>query len=111
MSASNDETTLIYSTLLHLILLGSLIFVNLKFTKMKRSTFSVAYYIHRGKCLKNGQAPIIARITVNKQRAKFAVGRHVAPDDWRIENGCIKINSKEAKEINTCLTIVKPDLV
>lgn len=78
---------------------------------MKRATFTVTYYINRGKCNKDGLAPIIARITVNKQRAEFAVGRHVNSEEWSVENGCITINSKESKEINSYLNLVRSNLL
>jgi len=65
---------------------------------MKRATFNVNYYINRGKCRKDGLALIIARISINKQRAEFAIGRHVNQEDWSVENCCINPFQKTQKK-------------
>jgi len=43
----------------------------------KRSTFSVLFIIKRAKLLKNGDAPICMRITVNGQIAEVMIKRSV----------------------------------
>ncbi len=78
---------------------------------MKRATFTVLYYINRGKAQKNGLVPIYARITVNKQRAEFAIGRTVDPEEWNIEKGRLGSCTKSAKEINSYLDFVKSNLL
>lgn len=37
----------------------------------KRSTLSVLFYIKRQKLLKNGEAPVCMRITVDKRKAEI----------------------------------------
>jgi site-specific recombinase XerD len=78
---------------------------------MKRATFNVNYYINRGKCRKDGLSPIIARISINNQRAEFAVGRHVNQEEWSVENCCVKPISKDSKEINSYLSLVRANLL
>ncbi len=78
---------------------------------MKRATFTVMYYINRAKCRKDGLAPIIARITINKERAEFAIGRHVEPEEWDTDKGRVSSNTKVAKEINSYLILVKSNLL
>ena len=78
---------------------------------MKRATFTVLYYMNRGKMLKNGKAPIYGRITVNKQRAEFAIGRNVEPDLWNIEKCKVESGTKDAREINSYLDFIKSNLL
>ena len=67
---------------------------------MKRSTFSVAFYIKRNKLMRNGEAPIYARITVNGQRVEFGIKRSILPDDWDTVKGKSSKRSKEAIGLN-----------
>ena len=48
----------------------------------KRSTSNVLFIIKKSKLLKNGEAPICMRITVNKQIAEVAVKRSIPVDLW-----------------------------
>ena len=48
----------------------------------KRSTLNVLFIIKKSKLLKNGEAPICMRITVNKQIAEVAVKRSIPVDLW-----------------------------
>lgn len=61
--------------------------------------------------LKNGKAPIYGRITVNKQRAEFAIGRNVEPDLWNIEKCKVESGTKDAREINSYLDFIKSNLL
>ena len=67
---------------------------------MKRSTFSVAFYIKRKKLIRKGEAPIYARITVNGQRAEFGLKRSILPEDWDTVKGKSLKRSKEAISLN-----------
>jgi len=78
---------------------------------MTRATFTVNYYINRGKIRNNGLAPIIARITVNKERAEFAIGRHVDPENWNTQQGYVISDTKESKEINSYLILVRSNIL
>lgn len=111
MSAEKEYNSLNYTMLQLPYLLDNFIFVHLNLTKMKRATFTVMYYINRGKCRKDGLAPIIGRITVNKERAEFAIGRHVEPQEWDSHKGRVSSNTKTAKEINSYLIFVRSNLL
>lgn len=43
----------------------------------RRTTFSVLFYIKKQKLLKNGEAPICMRITVNKQKAEIMIKQSI----------------------------------
>jgi len=60
---------------------------------MKRATFTVLFYIKRTKKLKDGTAPIYARITVNGLRAEFALQKSIDEDQWNKEKGCVRLES------------------
>ena len=45
---------------------------------MQRNYFSILFFIRRTRLLKNGEAPIGLRITVNGQRAEMQIKRSVA---------------------------------
>lgn len=44
---------------------------------MQRNYFSILFFIRRTRLLKNGEAPIGLRITVNGQRAELQIKRSV----------------------------------
>jgi site-specific recombinase XerD len=69
------------------------------------------YYINRGKTLKNGKVPIYGRITVNRQRSEFAIGRYVENESWNLEKGKVEGSTKDAKEINSYLDYIKSNLL
>nr|WP_277613059.1 Arm DNA-binding domain-containing protein [Odoribacter lunatus] len=48
----------------------------------RRTTFSVLFYIKRQKLLKNGEAPICMRLTVNKQKAEIMIKRSIPAELW-----------------------------
>ncbi len=49
---------------------------------MQNNSFSVLFFIKKSKLLKNGEAPICMRITVNSKRAEVQVKRV-----WNRTNG------------------------
>ncbi len=48
-----------------------------------RSTFRILFYVKRSAPLRNGQLPVMGRITINGLRAQFSTHLSVAPDQWR----------------------------
>lgn len=73
---------------------------------MKRTTFTVLFFIKKAKLVRSGEAPIYCRITVNGVRAEFAVKRSVLEDNWDAKRARVKSGSK-AKEINHFLEHVR----
>ena len=55
---------------------------------MERNYFSVLFYIKKAKLLKNGEAPICLRITVNGKRAEIQIKRSVEIDKWNARREC-----------------------
>ena len=54
---------------------------------MKRSTFSLLFFIKRARLNKNGEASIEMRVTINGTRAEASTKRSVLPEYWNREKG------------------------
>jgi hypothetical protein len=59
-----------------------------------KSTFSVLFFIKRTKLLRNGEAPICLRITIDGQRAEALIKRSILPELWNTGKCCAKGNTK-----------------
>ena len=47
-----------------------------------RNTFNVLFYIKKNAPLRNGNVPIMGRITINGERTQFSTRLSVAPEHW-----------------------------
>ena len=71
--------------------------------KMDISTFSILFIIQKGKTNQEGKAPILARITINKQMVHISTRQSVPPQRW-LPKECKTIGlTKEEKQINRFL--------
>ncbi|SNT17277.1 Site-specific recombinase XerD [Ekhidna lutea] len=65
------------------------------------NTFSILFWLLNSRISKKtGEAPIMARITVNGKRAELATGKKVMPEKWNVNAGKVRGNSEEARVIN-----------
>lgn len=71
-----------------------------------RNTFKILFYIKRTALLRNGEAPIMVRITVNGERAQLATHHSVMSDKWDSCRGRVKGRSTEARQINHSLSMI-----
>lgn len=55
---------------------------------MQRNYFTILFFIKKSKLLKNGEAPICMRITVNGQRAEIQIKRSVEVSKWNSQKEC-----------------------
>ncbi|HEC42682.1 MAG TPA: site-specific integrase [Bacteroides sp.] len=70
---------------------------------MKRPTIRVSFAIRRGRTLKNGEATILWRITVNGEREELTTNRTIHPDNWDRDKGKSKGYSHQADRLNEYL--------
>lgn len=70
---------------------------------MKRNTFKVLFFIKKTKLLKNGEASVCMRITVNGVRAETNIRKSVEPSLWNQAKECVKGKSRKACDLNTYL--------
>lgn len=64
-----------------------------------RSTFKLLYFVKRNAVKKNGNAPIIARITIDQVVAQFNTKLEINPAHWSVKLG----RTAEAVHINSML--------
>lgn len=74
---------------------------------MKRNYFSVLFFIKKSKLLKNGEAPICLRITVNGQRAEVQIKRSVEVRKWNNKKECASGKDRQSVELNHYLDTVR----
>ena len=75
---------------------------------MQRNYFSILFFIRRTRLLKNGEAPIGLRITVNGQRAELQIKRSVPEKQWNAAKGCAIGKDRKTLELNQYLEMVRP---
>jgi integrase len=76
----------------------------------QQQTLSILFWISKSR-IKNGKAPISARITSNGRRAEIAVHRTVAVLEWDAKSQIVTGKGAEAKEINNHLAVVRSKLL
>lgn len=73
----------------------------------RRSTLSVLFYIKRQKLLKNGEAPVCMRITVDKRKAEIVIKRSVPVELWNQSKECSKGKDRSSQELNHYINSVR----
>ena len=77
---------------------------------MNRSTFSVLFYVNKGK-VKNGTAPVMGRITINGTQSQFSCKRSIPLTMWDVKGNCVKGRSREALDLNRDLDNIKAQII
>ncbi len=70
---------------------------------MKRSTFSLLFFIKRARLNKNGEASIEMRVTINGTRAEASTKRSILPEYWNKEKGRVLPKNRDCKSLNSHL--------
>lgn len=78
---------------------------------MKRNYFSILFFIKKTKLLKNGEAPICLRITVNGQRAEVQIKRSVDIGKWNVAKECAIGKEAKLMELNHYLETVRTKIL
>lgn len=63
----------------------------------------ILFFVKRTKLLKNGEAPIFVRITINQERTEFAAKKSIKPKYWSDIQQKAKKNAPETESINAAL--------
>ena len=61
-----------------------------------KSTFRVLFFLKRDKVKKNGNMPIMARVTIDGKLAQFNTKLEVNPKNWSAKTG--KVNGRGARK-------------
>ena len=78
---------------------------------MERNYFSILFFIKRTKLLKNGEAPICLRITVNGKRAEVQIKRSVEVNKWKNQKECAIGRDNKTLELNHYLETVRTKIL
>ena len=74
---------------------------------MKRTRFTFVFFVKRAKLLKNGEAPICLRITVNGVAAESQIRRSINPDLWNQKTETSTGRDRNSVEINEYVRMLK----
>lgn len=74
---------------------------------MDRNYFSILFFIKKSKLLKNDEAPICLRITINGQRAEVQIKRSVEVSLWNSNKECAIGKERKHQELNHYLETVR----
>ena len=69
--------------------------------------FSLNFMVRRSRPNKEGEFPILLRITMNGQRAELYTNRYVAPANWDASKGQSKGKTKKDLELNRYLDTIR----
>lgn len=74
---------------------------------MKRATFNILFFAKWKKLLKNGEAPIYMRLTINGTVAEISLKRSIDPKYWDAPRNKAKGKSQAASDLNDYLSSVR----
>ena len=67
---------------------------------MRRDSFNVLFFIKKTKLLKNGEASVCMRITVNGARVETNIRKSIEPVSWNQAKECARGKSRKSPELN-----------
>ncbi len=74
---------------------------------LSRGTFNVFFLIKKTKLLRNGEAPVCVRVTVNKRMVEMLIKRSVPAELWNQQKECSKGRDASARELNIYIESVR----
>jgi len=77
----------------------------------KKNTFNVNFLLRKHKMLKNGEAPICMRISVNCRSVDISIKRSVAPEYWNQTRECCTSTGKVGKELNRYIDTMRAKIL
>jgi len=75
-----------------------------------QQTFSILFWISKNR-LKNGKAPLFARVTIDSKRTEISVQREVSLFEWDSKSQTVTGRSNEAKLLNFDFAFIKTKLL
>ncbi len=75
----------------------------------KVNTFGIQFVIRKHR-IKNGEAPIYARLTVNTSRCELSIKRRIHTDNWNNGKGMAKGKNPEISKLNSYLEQIRSQL-
>jgi len=76
-----------------------------------RNTFSILFFMHRGKTNKNGEHPVYCRVTVQGKSREFSTQIWVYNDKWQPKAAKITGTNEAARTANYSLSTIRGNLL
>ncbi|MDV3557843.1 MULTISPECIES: site-specific integrase [Bacteroidota] len=73
----------------------------------KKSTFKLLFYLKKNELKKNGNAPIMGRITIDGTPKTFGTKLEIDPNNWDLKHGRVQGKSAQALSINKKLDNIR----
>ena len=73
----------------------------------KKSTFKLLFYLKKNELKKNGNAPIMARITIDGTAKTLGTKLEINPNNWNLKFGRVEGKSSVALNINQKLDNIR----
>ncbi len=67
---------------------------------MRRKTFRVLFFLKKSKLMKNGEAPICMRITVDGKTSDIQIKRSAPVEHWNQPKECVRGKGRNVEELN-----------
>ena len=64
------------------------------------NTLKILYWLHKSKSNKDGDAPLLVRLTYQNSRAEKATGFYINPKEWNADKQRVKGDKQSAQQIN-----------
>ena len=74
---------------------------------MRRDSFGVLFFLKKNQLLKNGEAPVSMRITVNGQREEVRTKKSINPALWNQAKECSRGRDKKSRDLNEYIESAK----
>ena len=81
--------------------------INKELIMRTRNTFKVLFYIKKNAPLRNGNTPIMGRITINGQRTQLSTRLSVDPKLWNVNMGRVTGRRADAVRVNEQLSQIR----
>jgi len=67
---------------------------------MTRDSFNVLFFLKKAKLLKNGEASVCMRVTVNRRRIETNIRKSIDPKLWNQAKECSRARDKKSLDLN-----------
>lgn len=74
---------------------------------MERRTFKILFFIKKTRVSRNGEVPVLLRVTVDGLRAETSINLKVNPKLWHASTGRVLDTDRKSEELNNTLDTIK----
>ena len=74
---------------------------------MERNTFKISFYVLKARAAKNGEVPVMLRVTVNGRRVVTSINLKVDPDKWNTTAERTIANTRKDDEVNARIDTIR----